>query len=738
MSLKKQNLDTEKESTLVGFFSTGSEPNLPEKNSDWIDRFKWMYDRIRDLESTLREKEKDISHLRSTVSQREIDVVDKQSEIVKLNLRLKYTEKQFKEITTELTGIKTARIWKLVRTYAMLKSLCIIGPKTAFRRTFQRIQMDGFIATVMQGGTYLLGRKKPFRHYNHNSLALPSPDDYRAFLQNNTRSLQQLLYQRQESLNWHGRPLITLIIPVFNTKTEWLKSLLLSVSNQTYDRWEVILVDDNSTSFETINLLREQPGKDKRFKLIERLENAGTATACQDGLKTAAGDFVSVVDHDDILEPDALYHVAYEIMSRPDADVIYSDEVLVDENENIKNVVFRPKYSYNRLLSHPYIVHLTVFRKSLALEVGGFDTSYETSQDYDLLLRLAAVTDRFVHIPRILYRWRQHPNSMGHQKIKKTMSSSIRAISHHLKLKGEFCSSVTPGLSYNFFRVQHHVKDTFVSIIIPTRDRVDLLIRCLKSFRSITHLPQNVKYELIIADNGSKSRETHSFLEKLKQEGHQIVRCDYEFNFSKINNECAHVSRGDMLLFLNNDTEIVDAGWLTALLEHAQRPEIGAVGAKLVYPEGLIQHAGVILGMNGCAGHSHQFFPENNHWRPCGGYLDELLCIRECAAVTAACMMVRRKVFEEVGKFDENFLIGFGDTDLCIRILRAGYQNIWTPYARLIHYESASRGKRGDAIHLHPMDERRFKAKWKEILKAGDPFYNPNLSRTSNRFMPET
>ena len=701
-----------------------------------LDQFEKANKEIDRLESILRQRDKKIAEMTFMLKQRESEQSNQDARLVALKRKLQYKKKRLQSLENELDEIHRAKAWKFIRAYAQLKSFFHTSPRTALKRTSQKIQMNGLLATIMQGGTYLL--KKNGENGHQKSLRLPRPDDYEAFLSASLPRLNQLLSQRQEVLTWKDRPLITLIIPVYNTRIRWLKELLASISNQTYDRWETLLVDDHSTSFQTVALLRKQVKRDQRFKLMERTENGGVAAACQEGLKAASGLFVAIVDHDDILEPHALYHVVSRLRLEPNADIIYSDEILIDENGGVKQAVFRPDYSYNRLLSHPYIVHLTVFRRTLALQIGGFDSSYETSQDYDLLLRLATVTDRFAHIPRALYRWRQHPESMGHQKIGKTMGSSIRALQHHLNLNNASNALVKPGLSYNFFRVHRPTKPVLVSIIIPTRDRVDLLRRCINSLQEKTRLPQKIQYELVIANNESKIGESHSYFRRLKKKGHRVVDCEGPFNFSRINNVAVQHSRGDILLFLNNDIEIVDDGWLVALLEHAQRPGIGAVGAKLVYPDGLIQHAGVILGINGCAGHSHQFFPENEHWRPCGGHLDDLLCIRECMAVTAACMMVQRDIFEKTGGFDEDFVVGFGDTDLCLRILKEGYQNLWTPYARLIHYESATRGKRGDNLHLHPEDRARFQDRWREVLEKGDPYYNINLSCESNNFLPKS
>jgi len=711
--------------------------------------------KIANLQSVLIKKNGEIKRLQSTIDQKdkEIDQKDKEidqkdgefaqlessqsAKVSELNQLVQQQGVHIHSLIEHLNGIHKSRSWRLLQSYAWLKTLFYLKPKRAYKKFLQHVRIEGLSSTIRRTWAYSRENGKDGKG-SPGSIELPTPEAYKTWVSLHIPSLMELSQQSQEVLDWQDRPLISLIVPVFNTKAKWLQDLLSSICTQTYDSWETLLVDDHSSLPSTIAVLREQTKKDKRFKLIKRSKNGGVAAACQDGLEAASGIFAAVVDHDDILEPDALYHIVSRLRLEPDADVIYSDEALTDQNGNVYKAVFRPEYSYNRLLSHPYIVHLTAFRRALAISVGGFDLSFQVSQDYDLLLRIAAVTNRFSHIPRVLYLWRQHQESTGHRKIHEVMANSIHALQRHLELKKIQGAVAQAGHSFNFFRVKYTIKPALISVIIPTRDHVDLLRRCIESLQQKTELPNNARYELVIADNDSKEDKTLAYFQELEKGGHHVVRCHGSFNFSRINNTAARKSNGDILLFLNNDIEVVERGWLMALLEITQRPETGAVGAKLVYPNGLIQHAGVIVGINQhSAGHSHQFFPEREYGQPSGGHLGELLCLRECMAVTAACLMVRREVFEKVGRFDEDFIVGFGDTDLCLRIRKAGFTNLWTPYAKLIHYESASRGKRGDNVHLHPEDLRRLKTRWKEVILHGDPYYNSNLSLDSNNFSPK-
>jgi len=642
---------------------------------------------------------------------------------------------QIQKLETELNQIHSARYWKVVQAYMRLKARIIIQPRAKLQMLVWKCRHEGIWRTLRAVIRKLRGSGNAV--FGPAVQQLPSAAVYGAWFHENRVELTTLFQQRDHCRAWKDRPLITLIIPVYNSRAPWLNNLLETVLAQTYDHWETLLIDDHSTDPDTLAALKNWIGKDKRFKLIQRRANGGVAQACQDGLENAHGEFATVVDHDDLLEPNALYEIASCMADHPDADVIYSDEILIDASGNLINAAFRPDFSYNRLLSHPYIVHLTAFRRQLALKVGGFDTTLKVSQDYDLLLRLAGASRHFIHIPKVLYRWRTYPSSTGHKYIETVVNNSVMVLTRHLQRAGMKDAYAEAGLSFNFFKITYPIQPAKISIIIPTKDRLDLLLRCIESIENLTQLPSQVSYEIVIADNNSEKPETREYFDTLRQNGHQIVSCPGAFNFSRINNQAASHCRGKILLFLNNDIEVIDEYWLAAMLQHAQRPEIGAVGAKLIYPDLRIQHAGVIVGIHQFAGHSHQFFAEYDGSHFCPGHLGELFCVRECTAVTAACMMVRRDVFDQVGGFDENLAVGCNDTDLCLRIRQAGYLNLWTPFARLIHYESASRGKEKNDIHLHPKDVELFKKRWKKWLKDGDPYYNPNLSRQSSCFEPE-
>ncbi len=567
-------------------------------------------------------------------------------------------------------------------------------------------------------------------------LTLPNPRAYKTWYAHHCCKAEELERQRRELQEWPETPLISLAIPCYNSPPHWLDALLASVHRQSYPDWECILVDDASPRAEHLTVIERWRDQDSRFRLVKHERNQGVGGASQTGLEAAQGEYFAVVDHDDLLEPNALYEVA-KVIRQDHPDVVYSDEVLVRNNGRIIRCEFRPQFSYHFLLSHPYIVHLTAFRRDLLLQVGGFDQSLQVSQDYDLLLRVAAVTHDFRHIPKVLYQWRIHPNSTGHQQMAKVTENSLAALNRHLRLAGlaEDEALAVEGLSFNFFRVRYKIEPATVSVIIPTRDRVDLLGMCVESLLGKTRLPAGVKLELIVANNGSSQPDTLAYFAELEARGHKVLDAPGAFNFSWINNLAAAQAQGEFLLFLNNDIEIVEPDWLEAMLEPMAWDDVGVVGAKLLYPDiGLLQHAGVIIGFNGIAAHDHQFYPEYEHGHLAPGHHHALLAVRECTAVTAACMLVRREAFDKMGGFDADLQVGFGDTDLCLRLHEAGYLCLFTPYARLIHHESATRGY--DAVDTHPVDTQRFKERWAEQLAQGDPYYNPNLSLSGKLFEP--
>ncbi|MDM8568376.1 glycosyltransferase [Thiotrichales bacterium HSG1] len=541
---------------------------------------------------------------------------------------------------------------------------------------------------------------------------------------------------QQKAQNWQKLPLISIVIPLFNSVPRWLEKLLSSVHAQTYSEWECILIDDASTEDKHLSVVEKWCRQDNRFRLVQHEQNKGVSDTSQTGVENARGTYICVVDHDDELEPQALFEVA-KVINGQQPDVIYSDEMLTNEDGPMINLVFRPDFDYYFLLSHPYIVHLTVIKRDILLEVGGFTSGLTVSQDYDLLLRIAATTQFFVHIPKILYRWRTHTSSTGHQQAHNVMSVSQTALNNHLRLKGLDATQAwaTEGFSFNFFRIRYKIEPVTVSIIIPTKDKVDLLKTCIESVLQKTFLPSGVKLEILVVDNGSEQPETLAYFEELKTAGHQVINAPGTFNFSWLNNKAVEHASGSLLLFMNNDIEVIEAGWLEAMVELMAMQEVAAVGAKLLYPDGLIQHAGVLLGINGPASHDHQFFPELENNNMAGGHNHALLVIRECMAVTAACMLVRRSAFDAVGGFDEQLAVGFGDTDLCLRLRADNHKCLFTPYARLIHHESATRGYQHD--DPHPEDRDLFYKRWGDLIEKGDPFYNSNLQKVGKMFEPE-
>ena len=400
---------------------------------------------------------------------------------------------------------------------------------------------------------------------------------------------------------------------------------------------------------------------------------------------------------------------------KPELDFIYSDEDKLTTDGQREEPFFKPDWSPDLLLSMNYIAHFSVVRRSLAQEIGGFTEGLEGSQDYDFFLRISEKTQKIGHVAKPLYSWRKILTSTAQAGDTKLYAHEAgrKALSEHLQ-RQKINADVVDGLVTPFrYRVRYLTSSQpLVSIIIPIKDKVELLKRCLASIEEKTTYR---RFEIIILDNQSEESETHAYLSRTP---HTVVSLPCPFNYSHLNNVGVTHARGDILLFLNNDTEVISEEWLSAMLEHAQHPQVGAVGAKLLYPDKTIQHAGVVLGHRGVAGHAFWYLPEDF-----AGHFNLALVVRNCSAVTAACMMIRKSVFLEVGGFDEQLRVAFNDVDLCLRLREKGYLVVYTPYAVLYHLESASRKK------IHPMsDETYFRTRWREVLSAGDPYYNPHLS----------
>lgn len=537
---------------------------------------------------------------------------------------------------------------------------------------------------------------------------------YRRWVESNTPDAAELARLAEEARSLQWRPRISVVTPVYNTDPQHLRACIESVRTQVYPDWELCLCDDASPRKETRAVLDEYAG-DPRIKVRLLAQNAGIAAASNAALALATGDFVALLDHDDELTPDALFEVARFLNGHRDADMIYSDEDKLEPSGVRSDPYFKPDWSPEHFLGTMYTCHLMVVRRSLVEEVGGFRPGYDGAQDYDLVLRLMERTNRIAHLPCILYHWRKVPGSAASESSAKpwALDSGRKALEDYVRRTGgdaTVCAGAAPGL----FRMKYAVRGgPLVSIIVPTHGTGDLLSRCLASIAAHTSYRP---VEVIVAADAPLPEAAREALRPLQ--GRVLeYRSPGGFNFSHKINTAARQATGEHLLLLNDDVEAVDDEWLTALLEYSQQKGIGAVGAKLVYPDGRLQHAGILLGVCGIAAHAFHQHPGST-----AGYASSTVRPGNFSAVSAACMMTRREVFLAAGGFDERLPVDFNDVDYCLRVRRAGYRIVFTPYARLIHHESASTGRR----RASDASVTLMREIWGDALDR-DPYYNPNL-----------
>lgn len=527
-------------------------------------------------------------------------------------------------------------------------------------------------------------------------------------------------------------PLISILMPTYNTPEDVLRQSIESVLCQLYPHWELCIVDDASARSHVRPILQDYASRDSRVRLAFGERNSGIAATTNRALEIAKGEFVALLDHDDVLEKQALFRLA-ECIVEDDPDMIYSDEAMLSEDGNeVVNHVYRPAFSPERLRSCPYIVHLVAFKADFLRELGGLDDSLSISQDYDLILRATEKARAIVHIPEILYLWRQRKSSAGHQREGEVMATSRKILARHLKRCGEE-GVVRDGALFNYFDVRYPLAaGQRVAIIIPTKNHGELVRQCIESIKRTV---KDVQYDILVVDHASDEQATLEYFRSLKAE-HRVLRYEGPFNFSVINNWAVSRLEGEYshYLFCNNDIEAIGEGWLERMMELGQKGDVGLVGALLYYPDGrTFQHAGVCVGMFGIAEHYAKFMDNklpNGSVHP--GYHGTLIMNHEVSAVTAACLLMRRDAFEKIDGFDEEIAVGFGDVDLCLRAGEAGFRNIFCPHAALIHHESYTRGKSRE--DPHPEDSAYFTQKWRKFLDRGDPYYNPHLSLYSTKW----
>jgi glycosyltransferase involved in cell wall biosynthesis len=530
-----------------------------------------------------------------------------------------------------------------------------------------------------------------------------------------------------------GQPLISIIMPTYNTPVALLRAAIDSVLAQIYENWQLCIADDASSDREVHELLAAYAEADQRIKVVYREERGGIALASNSALGLVTGKWVAMLDHDDLLAPHALLSVADAIKARPGTQLLYSDEDKITESGRRYGVYFKPDFSLELFRSQNYLNHLTVHRAENIRAVGGWRSGFDGSQDYDLNLRIVErlPASAIRHIPEVLYHWRVVAGStaLAPDEKRYAYTAGLRALNDHInRLKLPATVEQAPGVPYYRVRFALPRPAPFVSIVIPTRDKVELL---RMSVGGILDKTSYEPFEILVIDNGSAEAEALDYLDELAETPRvRVLPYPHPFNYAAINNFGAREAKGDILALLNNDIEVVAADWLSEMVSYAAQDGIGCVGAKLYYPNRSIQHAGVILGIGGVAGHAHKHFPPHE-----AGHFGRLKVVQNFSAVTGACLVVRKSVYLEAGGLDEALTVAFNDVDFCLKVRDAGYRNVWTPYAELIHHESLSRGHEDTRARI-----RRFrgeidfmKKKWSNALEA-DPFYSPHLTLEAEDF----
>ena len=560
----------------------------------------------------------------------------------------------------------------------------------------------------------------------HVSIDWKTPPDYGLWISRNEPTAEELDGMRRASANFASCPRISIAVPVHKTPIALLARAIESVMGQTYPTWELCLADDCSQDPAVAAALQQYAGRDDRIRYVTLEHNRGISGATNAALSLCAGDYVAFLDHDDELAPFALSEVVQAINDHPETDVFYSDEDKIDERGRRYDAFFKPDWSPELFRSCNYVCHFTVMKRRLAESLGGLDESYSGSQDYEFLLRASERTQAIRRIPKILYHWRAVAGSAAKAPEEKPAASADgqRALAAYLERNAPGACVEEVGACR--YRVRYAIREEpRVSILIPTGGHKNVF-RALESVLEKTAYP---KYDILLIDNSCTDR-VEEFVARLAARQAPIQYLDWRgrpFNFSQMNNAAARATESPYILFLNDDTTVIDTGWLTAMLEQAQRPEVGAVGAQLWYPNGTIQHAGVVMGIHGNCSHAFKGLPGG---RP--HYFDFPNLIRNASAVTGACLLVAREKFFAAGAFDEvNLAVAFQDVDLCLKLLELGYRNVYTPYAKLYHYESATKTEK-DKIP-DAAEDAFMKNKWARYI-ANDPYYNPNLARRTEDF----
>ncbi|MEY8516563.1 glycosyltransferase family 2 protein [Lachnospiraceae bacterium 29-84] len=620
-------------------------------------------------------------------------------------------------VTLELSSGRRKTVVK-VPVVSTFVSEQVIGHGIVGRgiRFFQHYGFRPFLARTME-----IAMRKP-----------SSQGDYGRFFEEMKPTQETLRKQEQEALTWEERPLCSIVVPLYKTPLKYLAKLVESVQSQSYSKWELCLSDGSGEGSPLEEYLRKLEKQEKRVKVIRNASPLRISENTNAALRAASGDIIVFADHDDMLTPDALYECVKALWGQPGADMAYSDEDKVSMNgKRYFQPHFKSDYNPDLLCSMNYFCHLVAVRKSLLDRVGGLDPAFDGAQDYDFALRCTEHTQEIRHIPKALYHWRAHENSTAENPESKryAFEAGMRAIQAHYdrrKIPAEVVMGEYPGL----YRTYYHWKEQpLVSILIPNKDHTEDLEKCIQSVAACSYS----NYEVIVIENNSELPETFAYYKKLEAAypNVHVVYWEGGFNFAAINNYGAGYAKGEYLLFLNNDTEMIRPDCLWELLGPCMRDDVGIVGARLYYEDDTIQHAGVVIGFGGIAGHTFIGFD-----RAANGYFSRIICAQDYSAVTAACMMTKKSVFDQVGGMTEELVVAFNDIDYCMKVRELGKLVVYNPYAELYHYESKSRG-----LEDSPEKQERFYKemkwfveKWKAVMDKGDPYYNPNLTLSKADF----
>lgn len=579
------------------------------------------------------------------------------------------------------------------------------------KKALKYIKQNGFRGLLRKIYVFLVHTPKPCGEH----LA------YLSWIKNNEPTKAELEEQINHKFNIN--PKISIIVPMYNTPEKFFVELVDSLKEQTYSNWELCLGDGSKIKAGYIDDILKS---DQRIKYKFLNKNDGISENSNRALELATGDYIGLLDHDDTLPKFSLFEVVKTINENPEAEFIYTDEDKFHYDESDRyDPHFKPDFSPDTLRSYNYICHFSIFRRDLMDKLKGFRRAYDGSQDYDLILRATEQAKSIVHIPKILYHWRVHPNSTASSAQAKLWAyeAAVKAISSQLERLG-IKGTVENEFSLGLYRVKYDIiGNPKISIIIPNKDSLADLKKCINSIKKSSY----TNYEIIVVENNSETKEIFDYYKKLEEENKNIKVVKYEekgFNYSKINNFGEKNATGEYILLLNNDTQVINKDWMEEMLSLCQRDDVGIVGAKLLYPDDTVQHAGVVIGIGGIAGHINKLIDDDDI-----GYYSRASIINNYSAVTAACFLVKKKIYEEVGGLTEEFKVAFNDIDFCLKVRKLNKLVVYTPYARLYHYESKSRGLE-DTVEKQIRFKGEidlFRSKWNAELEKGDPYFNKNL-----------